>query len=83
MNGPPGPPGAPERPEEAPEAGELAPWEELDLTEAAQRWRRKAEELHRLSKRHEQLAHEYRQRAHHAEAMSRYLSGTGEWPKPP
>jgi hypothetical protein len=56
--------------------------EPLDLDAAAEEWRRKAEELHRLSQRHERLAHEYRQRAHHAEAMSRYLSGTGTWPKP-
>jgi hypothetical protein len=61
--------------------GEPAPWEPLDLAEAARRWRMQAEELHRLAQRHELLAHDYRQRAHHAEAMSRYFSGTGKWPK--
>ena len=55
----------------------------MDLTEAAQRWRKRAEELHRLSQRHERLAYEYRQRAHHAEQMAKFFDGTGRWPKSP
>jgi hypothetical protein len=39
--------------------------------------------LHRLSQRHEQLAHECRRRAHHAEQMAEFFDGTGTWPKPP
>ena len=70
-------------PDEAPGADPPTPWEEMDLSEAAARWRKKAEAFWKLSRHHERLAHEHRLRAHHAEAMAGYLSGTGKWPKPP
>jgi hypothetical protein len=75
---------APLRPLEAlggPWWGSPTPWEPLDLPEAAQRWRKRAEDLHRLSQRHERLAHELRRRADHAEQMAKFFDGTGRWPK--